>query len=738
MDPIELLARDDKWYLGCGDGILFAPQCPAWLDSPGFWDEATVFQHAFAPVFTVAVLDGEGRELPMRAQSRRWTPADLTLEYRLAHGITATEVRTVQPGGIFVSEWRLRALRPVLLHLVAWTAQDASSLDRGSVSWRGVLAFQRTLRGERDDLPLAVSGELACVGETTSWGASLSEPAAIAPHWRLTPFPEQWSTDGLPRVAAIGAWDGRGVLYGAVHRAVALGNEEASATFAMRLAPVAAALAPEKEGAVLPRPAASHHGTLGGTSRRRWSELFGRVPRFRCSDPYLETYYWYRWYGVWLNAIAPGSGNYTQPATCEGIGRLHQPTAVAAPCHVRELRWARDPALARGVLRTFLTRQKDDGSLPGSVLLNELRNGDPYQANWGDAMLAVDACAPDDAFCREMYPRLSRYADWLVRTQDPDATGMIDVLDRWHETPECRSEVRARSAGSAPAAEPGRLKSVDATVYAYALFRCLQRLAPRVGAETDAERWDSLAAHTADAVRSRMWDARAEMFSDVDPIAGARTGVRSALCFYPYLTDLATAEHLGGLEHNLCDPAQFWTSFPVPTLSAEDPLFDPTGAWKGKRHASPLNGRVWPVVNSHLVEALARASIAYAPHLRVVAAQLLQRFVRMLFHDGDLERANCYEHYNPISGHASLYRGVDDHQRSWVNDLIIQYAAGVRPHASGITIDPFPLGLEMVELSGVSVRGHTIDLRIEGERVMVTVDGAAREGKLGTRMELGR
>ena len=34
-DPIELLARDDRWQLSAGEGLLFAPSHPLWLDAPG-------------------------------------------------------------------------------------------------------------------------------------------------------------------------------------------------------------------------------------------------------------------------------------------------------------------------------------------------------------------------------------------------------------------------------------------------------------------------------------------------------------------------------------------------------------------------------------------------------------------------------------------------------------------------------------------------------------------------------
>ena len=143
--PLERLARDDKWQLAAGEGVAFVPTFPAWLDHPGFWDEGAVFHYAFGPLFTVVVLAADGRELPLRLVSRRWTPADLTSEYRLPGGITATEIRTVQPGGVFASEWRIHAPRPTPLHLVAWTAQPARDVDLSSVAWTGALSFVRTL-----------------------------------------------------------------------------------------------------------------------------------------------------------------------------------------------------------------------------------------------------------------------------------------------------------------------------------------------------------------------------------------------------------------------------------------------------------------------------------------------------------------------------------------------------------------------------------------------------------------
>ncbi|NIM51718.1 MAG: hypothetical protein GTN78_25740, partial [Gemmatimonadales bacterium] len=73
-ERLQALTRDDKWFLSCGDGIIWAPPFPRWLHHPGFWDEALVYYHAFAPLFSVALVDSDGDEISLGQHSRRWRP----------------------------------------------------------------------------------------------------------------------------------------------------------------------------------------------------------------------------------------------------------------------------------------------------------------------------------------------------------------------------------------------------------------------------------------------------------------------------------------------------------------------------------------------------------------------------------------------------------------------------------------------------------------------------------------
>jgi hypothetical protein len=368
---------------------------------------------------------------------------------------------------------------------------------------------------------------------------------------------------------------------------------------------------------------------------------------------------------------------------------------------VRELRWAGDGSLAREVLREFLKK--------------------PAAADWGAALGALEQLWPDAAFNKQITRKVVAAADWLVAERDREESGLFDIArdDRSLET-------------RTTAAATGRIKGIENSVYAYRLFRWLEHCATRTGG--DSSSWTARADRTRDAIREKMWNPATEMFGDVDARTLAHTGVKHARCFLPYGTDIADASHLAGLETHLLSPREFSTEFPVPSISADDSRFSAEGEWKSRRAGEPWNGRVYPEVTAEVIDAVAHTARSHAPHLRGSAAVLLRRFVRMMFHDGELHRVNSFEHYNPLTGHASVYRGGDDVQHAWPNDLIIRHVMGIGVGEAGMTVDPLPFALEFAEICDLKIRGKSIDILVEGASITVTVDGERVTGLLGTPM----
>jgi glycogen debranching enzyme len=367
-----------------------------------------------------------------------------------------------------------------------------------------------------------------------------------------------------------------------------------------------------------------------------------------------------------------------------------------------------------------------------------MNHTDFYHANWGDAVLAVDTVHRDEAFIARSYDGLARYAEWLDTTRDTEQSGMYDVANHFETGQEYMSRYQAVDPNADRAGWQGGilLKGIDITTYAYQLKRCLGKLASRLGYEDKAKEWSVGAERIGSAILGTMWDEENGMFSDVDPRTGSRTKVKAAVCFYPLLTNLLTDDMVRNLLDHLSDPAEFATPFPVPSTSIDDPLFNADAEWKGKRHNCPWNGRTWPMTNSHIVEGLIRQWHRGRREVGDLASDLLTRFVKMMYFDGDLSRPNCFEHYNPFTGHPSAYRGIDDYQHSWVLDLLIRGVAGLEPCSDCLLVDPLPLDVSYARLSGATIRGRRVSVVRQEQQIYVTVDGRSYDSVIGTQLRI--
>ncbi|MFG0252487.1 MAG: trehalase family glycosidase [Phycisphaerales bacterium JB038] len=744
-ERLASLTRADKWYLSGGEGWQWAPPFPLFLHVPGFWDEARVFYHPFSPLFGIALLDDGRREIELRQTKRQWRPDRLVCTYALPEGGELIEIKTVEPGGCFRSRWSPRGARwrDIAASLVAYTVQPGPEVDEVAAGEAGLgLAWKRRLRDRRKvDLEVIASLSIdAHRALPVTVAACRSEGFLDQPVWSFTPFAESWTGQLQQRVELQGIDETGSVYLAAAIRLDKL--DETDLTIDLTIAPTPASPAVPPTGHRRPVDSAD-----------AWRAHFNAFPTFTCSDPFLTRYYDYRLYGLFLNRYAAGCGNVRHPAIAEGIGYFHVPITYSAQCHMFEMRWANLPSdenAAHGSLLNFLEHQKEDGSFHGRLYTNHLTGTDFYHANWGDALLAVQAVAPNEVFLARCYEGLARYARWLDASRDREQSGMYDVVNHFETGQEYVSRYQAVNprADLAGWKDETKLKAIDVTVYAYQLQRALAQIAKHLGRDSEVGAWRAAAERTGEAILSRMWNPETGMFSDVDPRTGERTGVKAAVCFYPLLTDLLDETHLEALLAHLTNPEEFWTAFPVPSSSLDDPLFNAEAMWKGKRHICPWNGRTWPMTNSHLIDGLIRQwrrrvadAESDSPRHRCgeIAGELLHCLIRMMFHDGDLARPNCFEHHNPHTGRACTYRGIDDYQHSYVLDLIIRGVAGLQPPTAlgGIVaVDPLPMMLESAHLEGVRIQGSAFYIRVAADRTEATVDGRTHGAAPGEPMLL--
>jgi hypothetical protein len=725
-DVLDFLRRDDKWYLGGGGRLLWTPPYPEWLETMGFWDEAHYFQYQLPRAFTITLLDEEGREIPYRFEERTWRPDVLEQSYSTKAGLRLFERKAMHPKDVLLSVLRIdnESKRPRKLKLVAWSVRDHKPsgeehfVDNVGVEERHLRFRLHTQHRNlpKTDLGCAMGSDRA----VSSVGVHYSQGAAMQPRWRYTPFFESIDEDGLADQLPDRICGDDGLVYmGMMVELDVPAGGEAEVAFGF-------AAAPDAAKAVENIIQALAEGTDAAT--RAWEDYYDKLPAFQCSDPFLTKYYYYRWFGLRLFTYPGGEGNYRYPAIAEGLSYFRLPITYSAQCHILETRWMDSPAIGQGSLLNFIHNQRPNGGFPGHIYVSAKHEESFYHANWANIRF-LHTNHPDDDFLREAYDGLSRYARYFDDERDPEGTGLYDIQNMY----ETGQEYMHRYVAVEEHADQDywgshfRLKGVDVAIYMYEIKRLLAWIAAKLGDDTQNE-WTTSAEKTKRAILEEMWDPDEQMFFDVDPRSGSRTGVKAAVCFYPYFTDIVDKSHLPGLKRNLLDPDIFWTAFPVPSSSQDDPFFDHQARWKGQRRNCPWNGRVWPMTNSHIAEALAVSAQRFDDDLlRKKATEFIRRFVQMMFYDGDVDRPNCYEHYNPISGKACEYRGVDDYQHSWVNELLIKYVAGIRPEQESIVIDPLPFGFENVRIENVPVRGHRISVEITGNRVKTYVDGMASD-----------
>ncbi|HEX9006447.1 MAG TPA: trehalase family glycosidase [Bacteroidota bacterium] len=746
FDILSLLKRTDKHFLGGGNRLIWAPPFPLFLDSPGFWDTAHYFNIEFQPVYTWTLLDDAGREIALSLKERTWDPSALTQVYAGRLGSTAltvTEEKAILEDDVIVCQVTIsgQLRRKAAVHFVAWTIQEHEPADKRT--WLsdigfddGMLRFRKHV-AQHGDPAQVLSWEMLFALNTgiQSYAVNLSESSPFQPSWRFTPFLESFAHGRLPSEVCLDGVTRSGAVYLGLHAALTVDGAGPQVVAA------ALAAAPVHDSARASIWPVLQSGEPIEASRIRWRHYFRTVPHFTCSDEFVTRYYWYRWYGLHINTINVVEGNYQHPFVCEGVGYFRAAISYSAVCHMLENRWLDDPALAQGALLTFLDNRREDGAFRGYISPYGYQQASFYHADWGNALLQLHAVHPSLKFLSEAYRGLSDYARYFDRERDDEVSGLYDI-DNHYETGQ---EYMHRYLAVSPEADRDnwgkvfRLKGVDATVYLYRLKRALALAARLLGKSDEADLWDLEAGATRDAVRTTMWDPAQEMFFDVDPATGARTGVKAATCFYPYFTDIVTEEHLAGFKRHLLSPAEFWTRYPVPSSSADDPYFSAAPNWKGKRMHCPWNGRVWPMTNSHIAEALAAAAVRFKdPELLRATTHFILTFIKMMFFDGNPKRPNCFEHYNPLQGTPSLYRGVDDYQHSWVADLMLKYICGIRPEPDGrVMIDPFPFGMKEAAVSDVHVRGHRIDVSIKGHAFQVRLDKEeAGTSKIGKAVEL--
>ncbi|MGB8450769.1 MAG: trehalase family glycosidase, partial [Anaerocolumna sp.] len=365
-----------------------------------------------------------------------------------------------------------------------------------------------------------------------------------------------------------------------------------------------------------------------------------------------------------------------------------------------------------------------------------------YHTDVGRALKLLRLHHPDEEYTAKVYGPLRRLLDFYQKDRDREGMDLYDIRDQFETGQEYTSRYffaddRADSYGWDHRL---RLKGVDVTSYVYGLSAELLELAWQQQRVDDIRVLSELQAHIQAAVNAFLWDAERGWYMDYSAQKKEHSHYVASVGCYPVLFGLAAPQRALRVGERLGEPAGLWTTWPLATVPQDDPYYSADPDWRGERANCPWNGRVWPMVNSHVCEVLERLSELDPEQYRPRLASFLRRYIEMLHfekqdagsHAGkDLLRPNCFEHYHPEDGTACEYRGVDDYMHSWVADLILRYVAGVRVTEQRdnvsvrrtILFDPYPFGLDSFILNTCLVARHEIEVQWNRDRAGSTLPG---------------
>lgn len=271
-----------------------------------------------------------------------------------------------------------------------------------------------------------------------------------------------------------------------------------------------------------------------------------------------------------------------------------------------EMNWFRHTESAKNNILLFMENIRNDGRMPGSIMLREGKIIPQYDKLQGFCfarpalrgyfyLLEEDRASGTNIahdYLDNLRFCLEKFDAWLQKTRNIWNSGVLasfcvydtgdDNALRYGDAPcYCTTDEPPVGYRSVP------MMSMDVTGYSYACRDTLAKIAVLLGDEEDEKRWNDRKKDTRDAMIRYLWDedkkACFDRYADgtVNPVLCHNT-IR---CMYHGILPEDMA--LSFMRYHLDNDREFRTVYPVPSVSVSDPLFrnTPDNNWSGQSQA---------------------------------------------------------------------------------------------------------------------------------------------------------
>lgn len=381
--------------------------------------------------------------------------------------------------------------------------------------------------------------------------------------------------------------------------------------------------------------------------------LFSGVPEPEFVDSDRRMLYWSAWNMMRQVFYPPeGKSSYNwyvfsrEPTWGWGHGGqvFHESITMMAYAYL-------DPQGAMNSQRVYRERQHENGYInyrTGAYLdeviryEGELTSSAPWY-NWINH--EVFRITGDTLFLREMYESGRRFYEYYTSKRDKDGDGLAE----WGGHAVLESVRDSEVAVWDQVGWPSNFEGVDVNSMLVKEAKALEQMARGLGLNREAEQWRADHERRAERINEVFWDEEEGFYYNADMRDNDFTFRNEndlkrdeIIGFLPMWAGVASERQAARLVERLTDSSRFWRPYGVPSLSADDPYYDPRGYW---------NGPVWVEWDFMVMQGLLK--YGYREEARELVRRVSGNMINRLKKDHTL-----WEFYSPDEswgGHHQTY-----------------------------------------------------------------------------------
>jgi hypothetical protein len=336
-------------------------------------------------------------------------------------------------------------------------------------------------------------------------------------------------------------------------------------------------------------------------ARRRWVEVFSRIPPIETADPKVKQAYAQAVYTLYFCLAAPSKAfSWMNKHHSCFVNKLEKPAGwyLTTP-NVLPAFGEFDPDMAREVAFSFVDTQLPDGGMGGIMFsgrefterlqreafhpLAEAIGSPPAPEQhivlsesptlfWGCWRLYERT--RDTEFIGSIYPALTRNMQWWYDACYIEKDGLFRII-------EGSSPDWAR-----PGEQPYRMYFLRVNSYILVSLKCLRNMAGELGLGEEAADWGQKADDLAEAIVRRMYSPEDNLFYNIFMDTYSFDKHLDVFNFTPLWggVPLEADKAQRMLRDYLLNPRYFFGEVPFPHLAYTDPFYDPVGHWHGPFH----------------------------------------------------------------------------------------------------------------------------------------------------------